>query len=518
MNFGYFIKTERIFVYFLIFLATLANHKTEANKRQKCKSDSFQCGSGDCIDPLLKCDGILHCKDGSDETSATCSNTFCPPYMFQCDYGGCVKISSICNGINDCIDNSDEPPINQCIFPVPPKGVPGTTIKPPKPKPTTSTPTTSRPVPTRAPIPSTTESLPRNPGACQLPAKTEDQEYVINDCDVQPGNAFCNYQPGQYIDSFTTITLRCNPNYYSPVSQNTVSFCLEETWTPSIVRCEECGLTTAPGNVNDNYVPWLVAIYDAQQSYNICWGTLLSPYIVLTAAHCFLDATSNAKKQPSDFFAMLGKRLTSGQEDNETKQCRIASINFVNDAFGGAKSNYEGNLALLEMDYNITYSEYIKPVCVDWQNRINFSPNDGAQGLIPAWILNRHLARSELRPQKSPYISNASCRTLAADHSKPLITEDKFCATLSPGTTIDDRNGGNGFYLASPNKNNNHLFGVVSTHFYDRTNTPVLIVTDVNKYLTKIASVMEEIENRRKSEGLIDVRFPSEKFASKKSN
>lgn len=69
-----------------------------------------------------------------------------------------------------------------------------------------------------------------------------------------------------------------------------------------------------------------------------------------------------------------------------------------------------------------------------------------------------------------------------------------------------------------PNKNNNYLFGVVSTHFNDRTNTPVLIVTDVNKHRTKIASVMDEIENRRKNDGLIDVRFPSQQPAGKKSN
>lgn len=520
MIFDHLIKTDRIFFHLLLLIAAVQNFNTEAGKHnRKCGSDSFHCGSGDCINNLLACDGILHCKDGSDETSAVCSNTFCPPFMFRCNYGGCVKISSICNGVFDCNDQSDEPPINECRIPGYPKPTSGTTNSPPKTKPTKS------PTPAPTPITSTsttttTEIVPVTSGSCQLPIKTEDQDYIINDCDKQPGGTYCDYTPGQYIDQFATITLRCNPNYYSQIAENTTAFCLEGSWTPSIVHCEECGLTTAPGNVNDNYVPWLVAIYDSQRSYNICWGTLLSPFTILTAAHCIFDEISNQKKEPSNFFVLLGKNLLSGEEDDSTKRYKISSITLVNDAFDGAKSNYKANLAIFEMDSKITYTDYIKPVCVDWQNRINFRPNDGVQGFIPAWILNRQAARGELRPQKSPYISSKNCRTLAPESSKPYVTDDKFCATLTPGTTIDGGNGGNGFYLTNSNRKNYHLFGVVSTHFYDRSNTPVLIVTDLGKYRAQVQSFVDEIENKRKSDELIDVRFPTERPtpAGKKSN
>lgn len=38
-----------------------------------CLPNHFQCNtSGNCIPELLKCDGIDHCDDGSDESEALC--------------------------------------------------------------------------------------------------------------------------------------------------------------------------------------------------------------------------------------------------------------------------------------------------------------------------------------------------------------------------------------------------------------------------------------------------------------
>ena len=37
-----------------------------------CESDKFQCESGDCLDPTLRCDGNIDCTDGSDEEPEFC--------------------------------------------------------------------------------------------------------------------------------------------------------------------------------------------------------------------------------------------------------------------------------------------------------------------------------------------------------------------------------------------------------------------------------------------------------------
>lgn len=37
-------------------------------------SDGFSCINGQCIDGTNICDGVKHCQDGSDETTALCKN------------------------------------------------------------------------------------------------------------------------------------------------------------------------------------------------------------------------------------------------------------------------------------------------------------------------------------------------------------------------------------------------------------------------------------------------------------
>lgn len=41
--------------------------------------------------------GIVHCRDGSDETTENCIATSCPSYGFRCAYGACVAGNAECN-------------------------------------------------------------------------------------------------------------------------------------------------------------------------------------------------------------------------------------------------------------------------------------------------------------------------------------------------------------------------------------------------------------------------------------
>lgn len=77
-----------------------------------CRSDQFQCKSGQCISFEDKCNGVYDCDDRSDEIKETCLNIQCPGYTYKCDYGACVNGYARCDGIKDCVDNSDE---NNCV-------------------------------------------------------------------------------------------------------------------------------------------------------------------------------------------------------------------------------------------------------------------------------------------------------------------------------------------------------------------------------------------------------------------
>ncbi|XP_056585509.1 low-density lipoprotein receptor-related protein 8-like [Triplophysa dalaica] len=75
---------------------------------QKCSSEEFSCNDGRCLPLNLRCDGVDHCGDSSDES--TC---------FDCNTGSlncvasapCIHSSNICDGKPDCPDGADE---NDC--------------------------------------------------------------------------------------------------------------------------------------------------------------------------------------------------------------------------------------------------------------------------------------------------------------------------------------------------------------------------------------------------------------------
>ncbi|NXJ85431.1 LRP1 protein, partial [Trogon melanurus] len=75
--------------------------------------NDFECGNGDCIDFSRTCDGVVHCKDKSDEKQSYCSSRKCKKGYLHCMNGRCVASRFWCNGVDDCGDNSDEVPCNK---------------------------------------------------------------------------------------------------------------------------------------------------------------------------------------------------------------------------------------------------------------------------------------------------------------------------------------------------------------------------------------------------------------------
>uniref|UniRef100_A0A452SQB1 Sortilin-related receptor n=1 Tax=Ursus americanus TaxID=9643 RepID=A0A452SQB1_URSAM len=76
-----------------------------------CDEFSFQCQNGVCISLIWKCDGMDDCGDYSDE--ASCENPTEAPncshyFQFQCDNGHCIPNRWKCDRENDCGDWSDE--------------------------------------------------------------------------------------------------------------------------------------------------------------------------------------------------------------------------------------------------------------------------------------------------------------------------------------------------------------------------------------------------------------------------
>ncbi|XP_033978973.1 low-density lipoprotein receptor-related protein 1B-like [Trematomus bernacchii] len=73
----------------------------------KCREYQWQCGeSSQCIPLSWRCDGKTDCHNDMDEDK--CSQRICPSHLFQCGSGECVDPSLVCNGLTNCADRSDE--------------------------------------------------------------------------------------------------------------------------------------------------------------------------------------------------------------------------------------------------------------------------------------------------------------------------------------------------------------------------------------------------------------------------
>nr|XP_005496820.2 sortilin-related receptor [Zonotrichia albicollis] len=91
--------------------AAYAGCSQDPEFHRTCDQFSFQCQNGVCISLVWKCDGMDDCGDYSDE--ANCENPTEAPncsryYQFQCGNGHCIPNRWKCDQENDCGDWSDE--------------------------------------------------------------------------------------------------------------------------------------------------------------------------------------------------------------------------------------------------------------------------------------------------------------------------------------------------------------------------------------------------------------------------
>ncbi|XP_031154061.1 low-density lipoprotein receptor-related protein 2-like isoform X3 [Sander lucioperca] len=84
-----------------------SDEKNCMSSTAKCREYQWQCGdSSQCIPLSWRCDGKRDCHNGMDE--GKCSQRKCPSQLYQCGSGECVDPRLVCNGFTNCADSSDE--------------------------------------------------------------------------------------------------------------------------------------------------------------------------------------------------------------------------------------------------------------------------------------------------------------------------------------------------------------------------------------------------------------------------
>lgn len=191
--------------------------------------------------------------------------------------------------------------------------------------------------------------------------------------------------------------------------------------------------------------PWLAAIHGYQHTaLNFrCGGNLISNKLVITAAHCFKGRGSMQFK-PEDIVVSLGQHNIRRLHDPRTISMGLESLNVHPEFMTGPTESYDADIAVLVLERAVTFSEFIKPVCL-WIGDTDETTVFGKTGVIVGWGKDEtgHLVTTAPRRASVPIVSHLECIRSSETFLK-IISERTLCggAKNNQGPCNGDSGGG----------------------------------------------------------------------------
>lgn len=384
---------------------------------KSCPVTHFRCKFGRCIPANKICDSVMDCQDGSDESRLLCYHNLCPTDTFRCSFGGCVPLSVQCDGFVDCLDGSDE---HRRLCDIE--------------------------ISANMTCPSIKKSS-RMTRSCQL-----DFKRVSCEKPIKPG---------------TVVTFSCSP-FYLPASekhnQNFFSYCQKNgVWSRDLLECvPECGKfepvvpLIVQGWQPMTQFPWHVTLLKLQKNWQIaCGASIISEYIILTAAHCVWDTNVESI------------RIGFGEWSDDQQKFNFSigiRRKFVHPLYLDYEGHFTADIALLVLRKPVKFTRILAPICIDWElEDMSSHVKPTTIGYIMGLGRTEHNKTADkIQVIAVPVITNTQCISNVRDDFKKHVTPTIFCGGWRNGSSVCNGDSGGGVVFLMENRKRYVLQGIVS--------------------------------------------------------
>lgn len=181
--------------------------------------------------------------------------------------------------------------------------------------------------------------------------------------------------------------------------------------------------------------PFLTALYLVKKPKYHCGGTLISSKHVLTgtveftfrigfhtnstkilAAHCIQNKFSSISLHPNDLIVILGAYDLTSRNERGTLTRNVSKIN-SHPEWDEDYEKYDADLAILLLSEYVTFTDYIRPVCMPADDAVI----EGATGSVVGWGLTENGTEPNIQYMK---------------HAFTTVLNDAYCYTVDPGAAV----------------------------------------------------------------------------------